>query len=85
MIIPVIPKCITGSLPGPESSSQNLPSASKLKVKMDFQLTRSIEDGLGECRGWGLGLGLDLHLAFPGTSCYRPSFQFFDLLYSGYK
>lgn len=24
MIIPVIPKCITGSLPEPESSSQNL-------------------------------------------------------------
>lgn len=52
MIIPVIPKCITGTLPVPERSSQNLPSANKLKgVVIKFQLaTREMEDGLGECR-----------------------------------
>jgi hypothetical protein len=90
MIIPVIPKCITGSLPVPESSSQNLPSASKLKVKVkvDFSLhyftlqerSRKVEGTQWEGLNLGLGLGLNLHLAFPGTSCYCPSFQFFDLL-----
>jgi hypothetical protein len=88
MIIPVIPKCITGTLPVPESSSQNLPSVNKLKVKVkvDFSLDDKKDRGrLKERRGRGSGVDLDLHLAFPGTSCYCPSFQFFDLVFRQHK
>lgn len=81
MIIPVIPKCITGTLPVPERSSQNLPSETSADTSMsDFSLDDKKDRGrLKERRGPGSGVDLDLHLAFPGTSCYRPSFQFFDL------
>jgi hypothetical protein len=61
MIIPVIPKCITGTLPVPESSSQNLPSANKLKVKVDFSLHYKKDRGrLKDRRRRGSGLIWDL-------------------------
>jgi hypothetical protein len=70
MIIPVIPKCMTGSLPGPDSSSQKL-RAEKTDVKGSAGMFNRLIERSRE---------VDLHLAFPGTSCDRPAFQFLDLL-----